>query len=261
MEFRKIIIFTRMFGIDPKKMMNALLGFPKFFVDYYNFKHQVRKLNGWKEISLYPCIEDKSLDSGSINGHYFLQDLHVAQAIFKKAPVKHLDIGSRVDGFVAHVASFRDIIIADIRQLEATDDSISYVQLDITDDILPNFKEKFDSVSCLHVVEHIGLGRYGDKIDYSGYFTTLKNLANLLSDDGTLYVSVPIGRQRVEYNAHRIFSVNYFLEIIPDSLELISFSYIDDNSDLHKEVDLDDKVKRHVNAFEYGCGIFFLKKI
>lgn len=57
-------------------------------------------------------------NAGTNKRHYFYQDLLVANLIHKSNPICHIDIGSRVDGFVAHIDVFRDIKVLDIRHLE-----------------------------------------------------------------------------------------------------------------------------------------------
>ena len=63
-----------------------------------------------------PCLTDRFEESGAARGHYFHQDLLVAQRIFDSAPARHVDMGSRIDGFVAHVASFREPEQRDLRE-------------------------------------------------------------------------------------------------------------------------------------------------
>ncbi len=52
-------------------------------------------------------------------GHYFHQDLWAAKKIFKRRPMTHVDIGSRVDGFVAHLLVFMPVTAVDIRYLDS----------------------------------------------------------------------------------------------------------------------------------------------
>ena len=47
----------------------------------------------------HPCLEDRKSAGGSARGHYFHQDLLVAQKIFEAKPERHLDVGSRIDGW------------------------------------------------------------------------------------------------------------------------------------------------------------------
>ena len=134
----------------------------KYFSDYIKFKKQ-----GGEVTFFHPMLNDSVEQAGITKGHYFHQDLLVASYIYKAKPETHIDIGSRIDGFVAHVASFRKIQIIDIRNLnEIGHENISFLKLDLTKNNNPSLLS--ESVSCLHAIEHFGLGRYGDKIDPVG---------------------------------------------------------------------------------------------
>ncbi len=208
----------------------------------------------------FPIFEEQNEDGGAASGHYFHQDLLVAHEIFKANPIKHLDIGSRVDGFVAHVASFREIEVLDIRHLPNNLININFLQADLMQPIPEKYYNYSDSVSSLHTIEHFGLGRYGDPIDAGGYLKGLENIYKILKANGTFYFSVPIGPQRVEFNAHRIFSLEYLLNYLSDKYILKSFSYVDDKGDLQRDIQLDDKkIKSNCDCMQ-GCGIFTLEK-
>lgn len=176
-----------------------------------------------------------------------------------KNPLKHLDIGSRTDGFIAHVASFREIELIDIRNINSEVKNITFRQANLME--LPrDLIEYCDSISSLHVVEHFGLGRYGDPIDYFGYLKAIRNISKILTKGGTFYFSVPIGPQRIEFNAHRVFSVEYLVEILSESYTIGSFSYMTDNGDFFEDVELtEENIKSNFSCY-HGCGIFILKK-
>jgi SAM-dependent methyltransferase len=135
-----------------------------------------------------------------MRGHYFHQDLLIAREIYKNNPVKHIDIGSRIDGFVAHVAVFREIEIFDIRLQENNVKNIIYRQADLMR-IQDEMIEYCDSVSSLHAIEHFGISRYGDPIDAKGHIKAIGNIFKILKPGGKFYFSVPIGKQRIEFNA------------------------------------------------------------
>ena len=130
---------------------------------------------------LYPLFFDKENSAGSAYGGYFWQDLYVAQRIFKNNPRRHVDVGSRIDGFVAHVATFRSIEVIDVRPLKSIIPNVRFTQLDITN---CNKEEITDSISCLHAMEHFGLGRYGDTICYNGHVIGLRNITRMLKSRG-----------------------------------------------------------------------------
>lgn len=61
------------------------------------------------------------------------------------------------------------------------------------------------------VLEHIGLGRYGDPLDPRGTDKAIAELCRVLSPGGDLYVSVPVEQSaQVYFNAHRVFNPNEF---------------------------------------------------
>ncbi len=117
-----------------------------------------------------------------------------------------------------------------------------------------------DSVSCLHTIEHFGLGRYGDPLDPQGYLKGLQAIRQVLRKGGMFYFSTPIGPQRIEFNAHRVFSVAYLLDMFQTDYDLLHFSYVDDKGDLHKHVDLKPTDVQRNFGCRYGCGIFELRK-
>jgi hypothetical protein len=208
----------------------------------------------------YPCLSDKYEESGVMKGAYFHQDLYVAKQIYQNKPIKHVDVGSRIDGFVAHVAIFRSIELLDIRELNSTIDNITFRKIDITEENF-NLVNYCDSISCLHALEHFGLGRYGDKIDPLGHIKGFNNISKILKTNGIFYFSVPMGEQKIEFNAHRIFSLQYLLNIIKKEFEIISFSYVDDNGDFYENQLLTDKNTQISFGCKHGCAIFVLKKI
>lgn len=206
-----------------------------------------------------PILREFDTQAGSASGHYFHQDLLVASQIYKASPARHIDIGSSIDGLVAHVASFRKIEVMDVRKLNDTGhENIVFYQADLMD---PNNARQniTDSLSCLHAIEHFGLGRYGDPIDPDGHKKGFINLLRMLQPEGTLYISFPIGMANAVYfNAHRIFHPKDILSWTDpaDMPDLIRFDYVDDEGNLHQNVDLMDEEL----DVRYGCGIYTLKK-
>ncbi len=251
----KLIIW----GINPYRTIFTLKNLPYYYKDLRKFKKSSPQDSPFK-ITKNPQLGGKLNEGGNTKGHYFYQDLSVAQKIFKNNPVKHVDIGSRVDGFVAHVASFREIEVFDIRPVTQNIPNVTFTQADLTllDSKLKNYT---DSISCLHALEHIGLGRYGDKIDPDGHIKGFNSIYTILKKGGTFYFSVPIGPLRIEFNAHRVFSLSYLLSMIQTKYEIISFSYVNDKGFLIKDAALsEENTKSNFNC-KYGLAIFELIKI
>jgi SAM-dependent methyltransferase len=198
-------ISSTQFGFDPRRFVRSLRGVIPYLTGLRHFRCGYRGT-----LNLMPCLHDRFEEGGATSSEYFWQDLIVARWICNANPRKHVDIGSRVDGFVAHVASFRDLEVLDVRPISACIPGVQFRQADLMsaesiESLAPGGIGYCDSLSCLHVLEHLGLGRYGDPIDPDGFRRGLENLARLLQPGGVLYLSTPVGRERVEFNANRVF--------------------------------------------------------
>lgn len=197
-------ILSSQFGLDTLMLIRSLRGLPVYLRDYIKFRRS--GFDG--DMKFMPCLHDRYDEAGSTNSEYFWQDLLVARAIHAAKPVKHVDIGSRVDGFVAHVASFRDCEVFDIRPNSTVVPGVVFRQIDLMSPASLPIAEGdgyCDSISCLHAIEHFGLGRYGDPVNPQGYQRGITNMAQLLQPGGTFYLSTPIGQERVEFNANWVF--------------------------------------------------------
>ena len=196
-------LLSSQFGLDPLIFLHSLRGFPIYLRDWFAFRKDFAGTMKFK-----PCLHDRYQEGGATKSEYFWQDLLVARAIHAAKPVKHVDIGSRVDGFVAHVASFREIEVFDVRPISTEVPGVVFCEADLMNPTsLPKTLSGgyCDSLSCLHAIEHFGLGRYGDPINPQGYQRGIANMAQLLQPGGTFYLSTPIGQERVEFNANWVF--------------------------------------------------------
>ncbi len=174
--------------------------------------------------NLYPCIYDWDAPAGSL-GYYFWQDLWAAKKIFQVHPYEHYDIGSRVDGFIAHVLPFMPVTMIDIRPLPDKVEGLNFIQSDATN--LENIPDNsIISLSSLCAPEHFGLGRYGDPIDPEACFKAMRSMQRVLKNGGHLYIAVPVGENNgVAFNAHRIFKPELIIETL-NELTLADFSVV-----------------------------------
>jgi hypothetical protein len=237
-------------GFNPRAFL-SLRHAPRYLRQARRFRAQ-----GGEITHRYPILTDFDDAAGVGSGHYFHQDLLVASLVHAANPMRHIDVASRIDGFVAHVASFRAIEVLDIRPLPGTGhDNIRFVQADLMSETaeLP----RADSVSCLHAIEHFGLGRYGDSLDPQGHLRGLRNLLRMVTPGGTLYLSFPIGRRNeVHFNAHRVFHPRDLFSWKGGArFELTRFDYVDDAGQLHQRAD----PFASDFAVDYGCGIYTLR--
>jgi len=142
--------------------------------------------------------------------------------VYEARPERHVDVGSRIDGLVAHLATFLTVEVVDVRPARSTIEGIQFVQADATR--LAGITAS-PSVSSIHALEHFGLGRYGDTLDPAGHIKGLRALQTLVAPGGSLYVGVPVGRPRVEFNAHRVLAPGFAPSIL-DALRLVEFCAI-----------------------------------
>ena len=260
---RRILLSLRNWGVDPRTSLQRLRHIGRVRADRREYR--VQQANSLDRGS-FPMGKtmlltgDWGSEGGQAKGHYFHQDLLVARAIFKSQPVRHVDVGSRVDGFVAHVASFREIEVIDVRPTSAQVAGIKFHQMDLMN--LPrSWFESADSVSCLHALEHFGLGRYGDPVRVDGWRNGLKALQDMLVPGGTLYLSVPTGeRQRVEFNAHRVFSIPFLMDVLNQNMGVQKVDFVLDDGNLIENIDLESEDASKSFGANYGCSIWTLIK-
>lgn len=208
-------------------------------LDLYTSLNQRENFSVTKEY-MYPLYLDKVVGAGMFTS-YFWQDLWAAQHIFSCRPELHYDIGSRVDGFIAHLCAFHQKVrLLDIRPLENKIPGVDFIECDATN--LENIEdESIDSLSALCSLEHFGLGRYGDPIDPEACFKCFAAIQRKIKKGGKVYISVPIGKEHLEFNAHRVF----YAKTIVDSfhqMRLKEFSSADN-----------DSIQYHIDIHHHDC--------
>jgi len=154
-------------GLNPRRLVSAIRGWKHYVSERSAFK-DAEKNSAWPWARELPILSDWNESSGSL-GAYFFQDQIVARWIFDNQPKRHVDIGSRLDGFVGHLSVFRKVDVIDIRPQTMEVPNIAFYQLDLMKNLSTDWIECTDSLSCLHTVEHFGLGRYGDPINPYGH--------------------------------------------------------------------------------------------
>lgn len=248
-------------SIRPLRTAQALLRLPAFVRDRHRYQVMAENDPEWPIAGCLPCLLDRQAEGGSASGHYFHQDLRVARRVFEKKPRVHYDVGSRVDGFVAHVAAFRPIIYFDIRPLRECVHNIEFRFGDLMKSTTMPIAG-CDSLSCLHVIEHVGLGRYGDALNPDGWAIALGTLAGMLEYGGVLYLSVPVGAQRIAFNAHRVFRPSTILDRAHRlGLRLEDFAWVDDSGALHEQTLDHAPCVGAADGLIYGCGIFEFRRV
>ncbi len=236
--------------VDPRALYSAIRAFPWYFSDALRYS----RMPGVEKMSIldtHPCLADRT-PSTPFDPHYFYQSNWAFRLIMQNRPQLHVDVGSDI-GFVSHLAAVAKVMFIDIRPLES---KISGLECRAGSILSIPFKDNgVRSLSSLHVAEHIGLGRYGDPLDPKGTAKSALELQRVLARGGDLYFSVPVGRPRLCFNAHRIHAPQTILGYFKE-LELVEFSGVDDAGKFLPACDPAD-----LEGAEYACGMFHFKKL
>lgn len=171
---------------------------------------------------LYPRLFDKTATT-AVDPVYFYQNSWCAKKIFENKPDRHIDVGSDAK-FIGIISQYTPTAMVDIRPLQVSLPNLSFIEGSIL--ALPFKNGEVSSLSSICVIEHIGLGRYGDPLDPFGSEKAAQELVRVLAPGGSLYISAPIDKEnRVYFNAHRAFARAYLLKLF-GGLENIEEKYI-----------------------------------
>src|SRR5689334_20075477 len=221
-------IFSNFF-FDPWFMVKKWRGLGPFVRNAIRYARQNDSSKFRLTVSnFYYRSYDRYSGAGSIPVHYFMQDLWVARFAFQQRVGDVVDVGSRFDGFVSHLLTFADVTYLDIRPISVRLPNLRLVAGDIMS--LPFANDSIGCLTCLHVIEHIGLGRYGDPVDPSGYAKAALELERVVKPGGLLVVSTVIGMEKLCFDAHRIFDPSTVTEMFARLVQE-SFCLIDDVGD------------------------------
>jgi SAM-dependent methyltransferase len=246
-------LFSTLF-FDPRTLVNKIRAAPFFFNNWRRYRRaNTRPSLRVRASELHYCTNERFVQAGSAQGHYFHQDIWAARHVYSRG-VKHLvDVGSRVDGFIGHVLPFCNVCYVDLRPLTASVPGMEFRQGSIL--ALPFATDSVEIVTCLHVIEHIGLGRYGDPINPEGSFLAARELCRVLKPGGILLIGTPVGRERLCFDAHRIFDPATVVEMF-HGLQMEEFSLVNDEG---LEIILNTSFEK-ARRCSYGCGLFVFRK-
>lgn len=221
---KEVLKTCRENGIQTKKENDLLEIFNKDFESYNALAKPDKK--AYKQ-DLFPCLFDKTTET-QIEPIYFYQDSWAFERIYAYKPKKHIDIGSH-HKFCAFLSKITDLTMIDIRPLSLPLDSIKFLHGNLLN--LPFNNKSIDSLSSLCVIEHIGLGRYGDTLDPNGSEKAIIEINRVLKPGAHFYFSVPVETDSKTYfNAHRTFNENYLLNTLLNNYNVLDVRYIEGNT-------------------------------
>lgn len=243
--------------ILPKFLYNLLVKnylYLSFLYDFYLFKKTDRS----KRFSLewndrYPQLFDKTKET-DFDAHYIYHPAWAARIVKQINPKFHVDISSSLT-FSSILSAFIPVHFYDYRPANLVLSNLKSEKADLMS--LPFPDNSVESISCMHTIEHIGLGRYGDPIDPNGDTKAINELKRVTAKSGNLIFVVPVGKPRIMFNAHRIYSYEQIISYF-DGFELKEFTLIPDEA-------LDNGMIKNsspklVADQKYGCGCFWFTK-
>lgn len=241
-----IRIGKNIFIRTPKKIVR----FFEFMGEFAWFRKRARKRHKIKFSDAYPCLADK-LKQTPFDHHYIYHPAWAARVLAKTKPVEHIDISSKLY-FGTMVSAFVPVKFFDYRPAEI---NLSGYETGFADlKKLPFETNSVSSISCLHTIEHIGMGRYGEELDVDGDLKAIAELVRVLKPGGDLLFVTPVGKPKIEFNAHRIYSyeqiVSYF-----SPLMVQDFSMVPDSGGF-----IENANPVLVAQQDYACGCFWFKK-
>lgn len=234
------------------KIQNFLY-WPFVLPGYVSFKKNEDGRFAIRLKDIYPCVGDNSTNT-SFDRHYVYHTAWAARKVKETNPEFHTDISSSLY-FAALVSAFVPVKFYDYRPANLGLSGLESKKADLLS--LPFQDNSVSSLSCMHVVEHVGLGRYGDPLDSQGDIKAACELSRVLAKNGSLLFVVPVGVPRIQFNAHRIYAYEQALALFPD-LKLKEFSLIPQSEKTGGLII--NASPKLVEKERYGCGCFVFTK-
>jgi len=235
--------------VSPGAILGALRGYPRFLADRRAFT-ALPGAPPLRRSEDLPQLLDRT-ETTPFEPHYTFQDGWAAREVARLAPERHVDVASRIS-FPIGLSAFVPVTFVDLRRLEV---DLPGLECEVGSVLsLPFADRSLQSLSCLHVAEHIGLGRYGDELDPDGTAKAALELQRVLAPGGTLLVGLPVGRERVEFNAHRVHDPVRVPGLFPE-LGLDGFAGVDDDGAFHSRLDPAD-----LRGSRWACGLYRLRR-
>lgn len=234
----------------------SLIRYPFYLKDYLGFRalqNQVDRGFALRWVDQWPCLLDKTQFT-KFDRHYVYHTSWAARVLAETRPVSHVDISSSLY-FAGIVSAFIPIHFYDYRPADLQLSQLSTKHADLTS--LHFETGSISSLSCMHVVEHVGLGRYGDPLNANGDLKAIAELKRVLAPGGDLLFVVPVGKPKVAFNAHRVYSFeqirSYFSDLVLKEFYLIP----DDSAAAHPSMNPSTEIVAEQN---YACGCFWFQK-
>lgn len=175
---------------------------PRFVQQLREYRRMESELGlNASSIRLYPCLDDER-ESQPAHNYYFYQDCWAARQVFREEPSYIADVGSTVL-LVGILSQYTKCFSVDIRPVDASLEGLNVLSGSVLS--LPFKDNEVPCLTTMCVLEHIGLGRYGDPLSPTGTQDAVREIARVIKPNGIVVYSVPVGPDMLEFNANRRF--------------------------------------------------------
>jgi len=217
--------------------------------EFYFIRNRVKSNT---DLNFFPILNDYS-PNHEIDYHYTYHPAWALRVLLSYDTSIHIDLASKLD-FALSASAFMKVEYHDYRNVSIKFNNFKSVFTDISK--LPFENDSVQSLSCMHVLEHIGLGRYGDPIDLGADEDTAREIVRVVAKNGHFIFVTPLANKyRLEFNAHRVYTYENVVSNLFKEFQLLEFSVVTDdgefilNSDSHILTDQ-----------SYACGCFHFIK-
>jgi len=197
--------------------------------------------------------EDRTVHT-PFDRHYIYHTAWALRQLHQHKPREHVDISSALY-FVALGSAVVPMLHLDYRPPLLMLDNLVCAAGDLT--ALPFDDKSVESLSCMHVIEHVGLARYGDSLDPEGDIKAARELSRVLARGGRLLFVTPVGRRRVCFNGHRIYDFDSVRSLFP-GLHLDEWALIPDDPSQGLVPQAAPEV---IDRQGCACGCFVFKQV
>ncbi len=203
-------------------------------------------------LNLFPILNDYS-PNHEIDYHYTYHPAWALRVLLSYKSSIHIDLASKLD-FALSASAFMKVEYHDYRNVNIKINNFKSVFTDISK--LPFEDNAVHSLSCMHVLEHIGLGRYGDPIALGADEDTAREIVRVIAKQGHFIFVTPLAnKSRLEFNAHRVYTYENIVNKLFNELQLLEFSLVTDNGEFIQHCDT-----KILTSQSYACGCFHFIK-
>jgi hypothetical protein len=239
--------YQQTLGQPPYLWLSLFSEISWFWSSFWRYRRMLPGVDN--KIRIYPILFQRN--PIIFDAHYAYQAAWASYRLVDRRPARHIDVSSDLR-FVTQLSAYMPVTYIEYRPPRLRLPNLTILHGDINQ--LPFANRSVTSLSCLHVIEHIGLGRYGEPLDPSAYLKSLTEMERILAPGGFLFLSVPVGSAVTQFNAHRILDPLQLPKIM-HGLVLEEFSIVTTSGHFYERV-----LPADYSSEEFACGLYLFRR-